>query len=83
MYHHTKFYGTGIIPPDEIRGRIYIHWFCMFSNAHLDPTGQFIEGLKHFTVSDVKFHPKKYVEGVWCFQFSNIIQPSACCLMWI
>ena len=29
----------------------------------LPPPGQVIEGLKHFTVSDVKFHPKMYAVG--------------------
>jgi len=73
MYTHTKFYGTDIVPPDEIRGGLYIYWLRVFLKASLGSLGQVIEGLKHFTVSDVKFHPKKYVVGVWYFPLSNIL----------
>lgn len=45
----------------------------IFSNPYLDPIGQFIEGLKHFTVSDIKFHPQKYIIDIWYFLSSNTI----------
>ena len=73
MYTHIKFYGTDIVPPDEIRGGLYIYQLRVFSKAYLGPLGQVIEGLKHFTVCDVKFHPKMYAVGVWCFPLSNIL----------
>ena len=28
---------------------------------HLIHLGEYIEGLKHFAVSDVKFHPQRYI----------------------
>lgn len=73
MYTHIKFYGTDILPPDEIRGRLYIHWLRVFFKSYIGPQGQVIEGLKHFTVSDVKFHPKMYALGVWWFSLANIL----------
>jgi len=73
MYTHIKFYGTDIVPPGEIRGGFYISWLSIFFKAHPGPPGQVIEGLKHFTVSDVKFHPKMYAVGVWYFPLSNIL----------
>jgi len=71
MYTHIKFYGTDIVPPDEIRGGLHIYWLRGVAKAHFSLLGQVIEGLKHFTVSDVKFHPKMYVVDVWCFSLSN------------
>lgn len=60
MYTHTKFYGTETIPTDEIGGGMFIYWLSIFLETHTY-LGEFIEGLKHFAVSDVKFHPQKYV----------------------
>jgi len=44
-------------------------WFM----THCSHLGEFIEGLKHFAVSDVKFHPQKYAVGTCYFPFSNTI----------
>jgi len=35
--------------------------------THLTYLGEFIEGLKHFVVSDVKFHPKRCVVALDTF----------------
>jgi len=67
MYTHTKFYGTETIPTDEIRGGMFICWLSIFLETHLAYLGEFIEGLKHFAVSDVKFHPQKYVVALDTF----------------
>jgi len=68
MYTHTKFYGTDAIPPEEIRGRnVFTGSVCFMTYyGHL---GEFIEGLKHFAVSDVKFHPQRYAGGTHYFPF--------------
>ena len=72
MYTHIKFYGTDIVPPDQIGGVLDIYWLRVLPRLILAPPGQVIEGLKHFTVSDVKFHPKMYVVGVLYFPLSNM-----------
>ena len=59
MYTHSKSYGTDIIPPEEIRGERLITspvFFPLLTVVHL---GEYVEGLKHFAVSDVKFHPQR------------------------
>ena len=59
MYTHTKFFGTDVIPPEEIRGEGFIVSsvsLLLLTAIHL---GEYIEGLKHFAVSDVKFHPQR------------------------
>ena len=39
----------------------------IFMETHLTYLGEFIEGLKHFVVSDVKFHPKRCVVALDTF----------------
>lgn len=75
MYTHTKIYGTGTIPVDEIRGGMYIYCFNIFLETHLIHLGEFIEGLKHFAVSDVKFHPKRYT--ILLVTFHHLMQSSS------
>lgn len=65
MYTHTKFYGTETIPTDDISGMFFTS--SIFMETHLTYLGEFIEGLKHFVVSDVKFHPKRCVVALDTF----------------
>lgn len=63
MYAHTKSYGTEIIPPEETRGESTVAGFALYLILIINYLDEFIEGLKHFAVSDVKFHPQRYVLG--------------------
>lgn len=62
MYTHTKPYGLDILPPEEIRGKGLIAIFVLLPLLIALQSGEYTEGLKHFTVSDVKFHPQRYVQ---------------------
>jgi hypothetical protein len=38
MYTHTKFYGIGVVPPEDIGGERYYHQPHIISTAHLGTT---------------------------------------------
>lgn len=59
IYTHTKSYGPDIIPPEEIRGRKLVTSSVSLLLLTVIHLGEYIEGLKHFAVSDVKFHPQR------------------------
>lgn len=59
MYTHTKTYGIDIIPQEEITSERFISSSISFPPLTAVHLGEHIEGLKHFAVSDVKFHPQR------------------------